>query len=95
MAHPLEELQALYLASPPEQLSLEVPRDLAKRLIYLLSFPSEGGRHPDTVLLEWLLPLVTGHGNVAIDDRTLALGLAIMEGRDGRSAVQAAMRVAP
>lgn len=49
----------------------------------------------DTARLDWLLPIVTGVDSPETDRRTTALGLAVMLGQDGRTAIDTARASAP
>lgn len=60
------------------------------RIEALTSAAPCGVANDDTARLEWLLPVVTGVDNPEADRRTTALGLAIMLGQSGRTAIDTA-----
>jgi hypothetical protein len=54
-----------------------------------------GVANDDTARLDWALPILTGEDNPETNRRTVALGLALMLGQDGRTAIDTARASAP
>ena len=56
--------------------------------------PAGRAEPTDTQRLDWLMPVISGDDNQLATQRTIALGLMLLNGLEGRAAIDKAMETA-